>query len=118
MLKFVRALSLAASALTFAACGPPEEPGARIFRKKCSACHGPDGSGRTKFAQGRPYSDLTDGVWKHGGDYDSIRRLIAEGDPKSPMPAFQERLTTKEIDAVAHYVEALAQAGRAKNRRP
>lgn len=82
----------------------------RVFRKKCASCHGPDGRGNTKFAAGRPFADLTDGAWKHGGDYDSIRRLIAEGDPKSPMPPFQTRLTAKEIDAVAHYVEALDRA--------
>jgi cbb3-type cytochrome c oxidase subunit III len=88
-------------------CGP-RDPGTRVFIRKCSACHGEDGQGRTKFAEGRPYTDLTDGVWRHGGDFDSIRTLIAEGDPKSPMPAYKGRLTPEEIDAVAHYVETLA----------
>jgi cytochrome c oxidase cbb3-type subunit 3 len=98
---------LAASLLPVPGCGP-KDPGTRVWVRKCSACHGEDGRGRTKFAEGRPYADLTDGVWKHGGDLGSIRKLIAEGDPKSPMPAFAGRLSPEEIEAVARYVEALA----------
>ena len=86
-----------------AACGP-SEPAARVFYRKCAACHGMDGKGRTKFAQGHPYADLTDGKWKHGGDRASIRRLVAEGEPGSPMPPFRDRLTPGEIDLSVDYV--------------
>jgi len=96
---------LAAAAL--AACGPADR-GERVWLRKCAACHGEDGRGRTRFGASRPYADLTDGVWKHGGDFDSIRRVIADGgDPKSPMPVFRGRLSEQDIVAVAHYVESL-----------
>jgi len=36
-----------------------------------------------------------------------MKRLIAEGDTKSPMPAFRDRLSPEEIDAVARYVQSL-----------
>ncbi len=76
--------------------------------RKCAGCHGKDGRGRTTFAATRPWADLTDGRWKHGGDRASIRRLIAEGDPASPMPAYRGRLSDAEIDAVTGYVLGLA----------
>jgi cytochrome c oxidase cbb3-type subunit 3 len=90
-----------------ASCGP-SEPSARVFYRRCAACHGMDGRGRTKFAQGRPFADLTDGRWKHGGDRASIRRLVADGDPESPMPPFQGRLTPQEIDLSVDYVLRIA----------
>jgi mono/diheme cytochrome c family protein len=102
---------------SLAACRRAEDPGERVFRRRCSICHGDEGRGDTEFAEGRPYADLTDGRWKHGPDYDSMRRLIAEGDPKSPMPAFGRKLTPEEIDAVTRYVEKLAErAAREKPR--
>jgi mono/diheme cytochrome c family protein len=92
-----------------ASCGP-SEPAARVFYRKCAACHGMDGRGRTKFAQGRPFADLSDGKWKHGGDRASIRRLVAEGDPGSPMPPFSGRLSPEEIDLSVDYVLRVAGA--------
>ncbi len=92
------------------ACGP-SEPAAKVFYRRCAACHGMDGKGRTRFAEGRPYADLTDGKWKHGGDRASIRRLVADGDPGSPMPAFGDRLTPGEIDLSVDYVLRVAGPG-------
>jgi mono/diheme cytochrome c family protein len=95
--------ALAAALLAAAGCGP-KDPGERVWVRKCAACHGRQGRGDTRFARGRPYAVLTDDLWKHGGDLESIRRLICEGDPKSPMPAYRDRLTPEEIDAVSHHV--------------
>jgi mono/diheme cytochrome c family protein len=104
-------LALAAAlAAVLWSCGP-SEPAAKVFYKKCSACHGMDGRGRTKFAAGRPFADLTDGKWKHGGDRASIRKLVAEGDPGSPMPPFRGRLTPDEIDLSVDYVLRVAGTG-------
>lgn len=104
-------LSIVLSTGVLPACAPESEPGARLWRKKCSACHGPDGAGRTRFAEGRPFADLTDGRWKHGSDRDSLRRLVADGDPASTMPPFAGRLTPEEIDAVVDHALTLAAAG-------
>jgi mono/diheme cytochrome c family protein len=67
-----------------------------------------DGKGRTKPAQGHPFADLTDGKWKHGEDRASIRKLVADGDPGSPMPPFRDRLTPEETDLSVDYVLRLA----------
>ena len=111
------ALALGATALAASSCARDANPGARVWRKKCSACHGLDGAGRTRFAKGRPYADLTDGRWKHGPGRQEVRRLVAEGDPASPMPPFQGRLTPEEIDAVVDYALSLG-AARKEGRTP
>ncbi len=75
--------------------------------RKCSACHGREGRGDTRFAAGRPFAVLTDDLWKHGGDLASIRLLVASGDPGSQMPPFEGRLSPEEIDAVSRHVLTL-----------
>ncbi len=98
----IAALGVALGLLS-AGCGPTD-PGERVWVRKCSACHGREGRGDTRFGRSRPYTNLTDDVWRHGGDLDSIRRLITDGDPKSPMPAYRGRLSPEEIEAVTRYV--------------
>lgn len=109
----IHSLALLLFAGAAAGCAPEKDPGARVFRKKCSACHGSDGAGRTRFAEGRPFADLTDGKWRHGPGRAEVRRLVADGDPRSTMPPFSGRLTEAEIDAVVDYTLRLA-AGEAR----
>jgi mono/diheme cytochrome c family protein len=94
-----------------ASCAPESDPGTQVWRKKCAACHGEGGAGRTRFAEGRPFADLTDGRWRHGSDRASLRRLVADGDPASTMPPFSGRLTPEEIDAVVDHALKLAAPG-------
>jgi len=102
---------LLSAAASLAGCGP-KDPGTRVWRRRCASCHGDDGRGRTRFAKGRPFADLTDDNWRHGSDLESMKRLISSGDPKSPMPPFQSRLSPEAIDAVARYVQRLAAEAR------
>lgn len=110
-------LALALAAACLSGCAAGTDPGTRIWKKKCSACHGADGRARTRFAEGRPYADLTDGRWRHGPDREAVRRLVADGDPRSTMPPFAERLTAAEIDAVVDHALKLAAAGPGDSRR-
>lgn len=89
-------------------CARETDAGARVWKRRCAACHGADGSGRTRFAEGRPFADLTDGKWRHAPEKASIRRLVAEGDPRSTMPPFAATLSPEEIDAVVERVLAIA----------
>jgi len=109
----ITSLSIVLATGALASCAPESDPGARIWRKKCAACHGSDGAGRTRFAEGRPFADLTDGRWKHGSDRTSLRRLVADGDPASTMPPFAGRLSPEEIDAVVDHALKLSAAGSA-----
>lgn len=101
------ALSALAVAL---GCVEPKDPGERVYRRRCAACHGRDGRGDTRFARNRPFADLTDGRWKQGGDAASVRRSIAEGVPRSPMEGFRGKLSDAEMDAVTGHVLGLASA--------
>ncbi len=109
----IASLSIVLATGALASCAPESDPGAKVWRKKCAACHGEDGAGRTRFAEGRPFADLTDGRWKHGSDRASLRRLVADGDPASTMPPFAGRLSPEEIDAVVDHALKLAAPGSA-----
>jgi mono/diheme cytochrome c family protein len=109
--------SLALAAGLSAGCGGPKDPGERVWKRKCAACHGTDGAGRTRFAETRPFADLTDGKWRHVPDRATLRKLVAEGDPRSTMPPFEGTLTPAEIDAVVDHALKLA-AGRPGGTRP
>ncbi len=102
------AICALAAGLGILSCSTPKDPGERVWVRKCAACHGRDGRGRTRYARNRPFADLTDGRWKQGGDPASIRRSIAEGVPKSPMEGFSGKLSPAEIDAVTQWVVRLA----------
>ena len=87
-----------------------------MYARKCAGCHGPSGASTPSYRARFPYADLTDGRWRHAGDVESMRRLITEGDPKSPMPRFDGRLSPEEIDAVARYVDRLVHTTRETSR--
>lgn len=86
----------------------PSDPGERVWRRKCAGCHAGDGRATAEYRALHPFADLTDARWRHGGDRAAIVGLLERGDPKSPMPAYEGRLTREEIHAVARYVLALA----------
>lgn len=93
-----------AAALALSSCGP-SDPGERVWVRKCSGCHGRDGSGKAEYVAKFPYANLTDGRFKHGSGRAEVRRLVADGgDPRSPMPAYRDRLSPAELDAVVDLV--------------
>lgn len=96
--------TLLALLLSVSACGPTD-PGERVWVRRCAGCHGADGKGKAKYVVRFPYANLTDGRHRHGTDREAIRRLVADGGrPESPMPAFRDRLSPAEIDAVTGLV--------------
>jgi cytochrome c oxidase cbb3-type subunit 3 len=78
------------------------EVGAVIFEEQCSACHGENGMGDRD--QGAP--NLTDAIWLYGGDADSLRETITNA-RFGVMPAWGQRLTKSDVNAVAAYVHGL-----------
>lgn len=75
--------------------------GERIFSTTCTACHGENGSGGTGPALNsqQVLTSLTD---------EQILQAIRNGGrrPNSTMPAFGERLTTTELEALVGYIRA------------
>ncbi len=83
----------------------PEEMlalGERIFTTTCTACHGEDGTGGIG-----PAINSQQFLSRHTDD--QIRDAIVYGGrrPNSRMPAFGDRLTSVEIDALVAYIRSL-----------
>ena len=78
------------------------EQGAVLFEDNCAACHGSEGMGDPE--QGAP--NLTDAIWLYGGDPQAIRTTIVEA-RFGVMPAWGQRLSEAEVNAVAAYVHGL-----------
>ena len=76
-MRFLLAFSLA----TLAAAQHPAalDPGAKLFARNCSACHG-------DTAKGGRGPDLTTGQWKHGSTNADVMRNIVKGIPGTQMP--------------------------------
>jgi cytochrome c oxidase cbb3-type subunit 3 len=76
------------------------EAGARIFRSHCAPCHGTKGTGGTG-------SNLTSGVFFHGGSDADLYRNISNGIPGTAMPdAFFDG---SQIWQIVAYVRSLSQ---------
>jgi cytochrome c oxidase cbb3-type subunit 3 len=78
------------------------EPGGTVFLDQCSGCHGENAMG--DHDQGAP--NLTDAIWLYGGDLDSVRETIVNA-RFGVMPAWGQRLSQAEVNAVAAYVHGL-----------
>jgi mono/diheme cytochrome c family protein len=124
-------LILVASVLVVAmACGQggevtePErsavERGRTLYQANCATCHGVAGEGQPNWQSRRedgslpaPPHDATGHTWHHSDDQllDIIRRggQVVYGGPgfQSGMPAWDDRLTEEEIEAVLEYIKTL-----------
>lgn len=101
-LRALSALVLTASAPLFspvAQAAQAREP-ARLATEFCVGCHGPN-------LAGGPAPNLLDGVWKSGGDDDSILRAIREGNPQANMPPFKAVLSDEEQRGMLAYIRRL-----------
>jgi cytochrome c oxidase cbb3-type subunit 3 len=79
--------------------------GEQRFQMLCAVCHGADAKGNPML--GAP--NLTDDVWLHGGDFNSIRATITNG-RDNQMPAHQELLGDTKVKLLAAYVLSLSEA--------
>lgn len=69
----------------------------------CAACHGVDGKGNQ--ALGAP--NLTDKIWLHGGELDTVVEVITKG-LSNQMPAQKEYLSPAKIHVLTGYVWSLS----------
>ncbi len=82
--------------------GAMSAEGAVLFEENCSSCHGADGKGDREM--GAP--NLTDAIWLYGGDKQNLRTSIAKA-RFGVMPAWGQRLSDDDVNAVAAYVHQL-----------
>ena len=76
--------------------------GALLYKDQCASCHGETGKGNPEL--GAP--NLTDGIWLYGGSKGAIVESIATG-RGGAMPAWDGRLDTVTLKALAVYVHSL-----------
>jgi cytochrome c oxidase cbb3-type subunit 3 len=79
--------------------------GQQRFAMLCVGCHGVDAKGNA--ALGAP--NLTDDVWLHGGDFDTVRATITNG-RDNQMPAHKDLLGDTKVKLLAAYVLSLGEA--------
>lgn len=79
--------------------------GEQRFQMLCVGCHGADAKGNPML--GAP--NLTDNVWLHGGDFETIRATITNG-RDNQMPAHQDLLGDTKVKLLAAYVLSLNEA--------
>ena len=79
--------------------------GQQRFGMLCVGCHGVDAKGNATL--GAP--NLTDDVWLHGGDFDTVRATITNG-RDNQMPAHQDLLGDTKVKLLAAYVLSLGGA--------
>jgi len=82
---------------------------AALFAKKCSGCHGEDGSG-PKNRPGAHVPNLRNSDWQTAHDAAAIEKIITDGVPGRHMPSFKSRLSPEEIAALAALVRSFAPA--------
>jgi cytochrome c oxidase cbb3-type subunit 3 len=76
------------------------DEGARIFKEKCSGCHGPEGKGDIG-------PDLTDSEWRYGGTDEDLLETISNGRPGG-MPSWKSELSEDKIRKVIRHIRGLS----------
>jgi len=84
--------------MAIAGCGPDDDSPRGIYRDQCARCHGLDGGGNPRAVDTKPGLNLKDSELVRSLDREAIRRHVVEG--KGTMPAYGEKLTPEEIDAM------------------
>ena len=83
---------------------------AEVWEQRCIVCHGQDGRGRTKKGRQLKTPDMTRPKWQARLSDEKIANAIANGVPKRKMPAFKDKLSNEEIQALVPYLRALGKA--------
>lgn len=73
--------------------------GKAVFDGNCIACHGPDAKGKSDT--GAP--NLTDNVWTHGGDENTLYETVWGG-LQGQMPSWEGRLSSLDRKILALYL--------------
>ena len=91
--------------------------GRKVYLQNCAQCHGPEGRGdgaqvkdpNFKNEDGSPARprDLTQGVYKGGGEPEQLYARILLGIPGTPMPSAPSTLTPRDVEDLVAYVQSL-----------
>jgi mono/diheme cytochrome c family protein len=83
----------------------------RLWKAKCSSCHGVDGKAQTDSGKKLQIPDMTSAAWQKLTTTDEVKKAINEGikreGKEESMPVFKDKLTPEQIDQLSAYVRAL-----------
>lgn len=76
-----------------------------VYSRNCARCHGEDGDAKTEMGELYGATDFTSAKWwdKERPKDAQLRRVITSG-RKGGMPAYGNRLSPAEINALVSYV--------------
>lgn len=80
------------------------------FVKDCAVCHGDTGEGKTAVIEGKKIKapPLRSGHSLKHSDEDFLKQIVKGGDG---MPAFEKKMSPKEIDDMIHFIRREFQGG-------
>jgi len=99
------ALPLVFCLLVFSAPLWAQGDGASLFKGKCAACHGADGSGNSAAGKAMHVRDLASADVQKQTDAE-LTALITNG--KGGMPAYKDKLTADQIKQLVGFIRQLA----------
>ena len=103
--------SAPAPATTAPSASPDQFAAARAnYAKRCAVCHGDTGEGKTVEVEGKKIKapPLSSGHALKHPDSDFVKQIVKGGDG---MPAFGDKLSTKEIDDLVAFIRHDFQGG-------
>jgi len=83
------------------------QDGPTLFKTKCAACHGPDGSGNTTMGKSLGAKDLASAEVQKQSDA-QLTDSITNGMLGGKMPAYKGKLTDDQIKSLVGYIRTLA----------
>jgi len=101
-------LPLALGVLILAAPLFAQGDGASLFKSKCAACHGADGSGNTPVGKSMKLRDLGSADVQKQTDLD-LTAMITNG--KGAMPSYKDKLTADQTKQLVAFIRSLTKKG-------
>jgi mono/diheme cytochrome c family protein len=98
-------LCLAVAATLFFPAFAQGDDGAAVYKAKCAACHGADGSGNTPAGKSLKLRDLRSPEVQKLSD-DELTQVITDG--KGKMPAYKGKIPPDQIKALVALIRAMA----------
>ncbi len=104
VVRIGRELCLACALVFIVGASARADDSASLFKTKCAACHGADGSGDTSMGKALKIRDLGSAEVQKQTDA-QLTEIVSNG--KSPMPAYKGKLTEDQIKGLVAYIRSL-----------
>jgi mono/diheme cytochrome c family protein len=92
----------------------PDKKIERMWKSKCSSCHGMDGKGDTEKGKKMKIADYSTAAWQKSKTDDAIRKAILEGikaekdGVKQEMDGYKADLDAAQVDGLIAFTRGLA----------